>query len=48
MIVGGVESDKKEEAGPKAQLSPLGRAASCALDLFPVELRAKARKGEKL
>ena len=46
--IGGVESDKKEEAGPKAQLSPLGQAASCALDMFPLELRAKARKGEKL
>ena len=48
MVVGGVEADKKEEGGPKAQLSPLGSAASCALDLFPLELRAKARKGEKL
>jgi len=47
MVVGGVEADKKEEAGPKAKLSPLGSAASCALELFPLELRAKARKGEK-
>lgn len=48
MTVGGIESDKKEEAGPKAKLSPLGEAASCALDMFPVELRQKARRGEKL
>jgi hypothetical protein len=47
MNIGGVESDKKEEAGAKAQLSPLGQAALCALDMFPKELRAKARKGEK-
>lgn len=48
MAVGGVEADKKEEAGLKAKLSPLGEAASCALDMFPLELRQKARKGEKL
>ncbi|UPT74503.1 MAG: hypothetical protein M0D55_01825 [Elusimicrobiota bacterium] len=47
MNLGGVEADKKEEAGAKAQLSPLGQAASCALDMFPKELRAKARRGEK-
>jgi hypothetical protein len=47
MMITGVESDKKEEAGPKAKLSPLGAAADCAASMFPMELRSKARRGEK-
>lgn len=47
MMITAVEYDKKEEAGPKAQISDLGNAASCATDMYPKELRAKAKKGEK-
>ena len=46
MMIASIENDKKEEAGPKAQISDFGNAASCAADMYTKELRAKARKGE--
>jgi hypothetical protein len=47
MMINGVENDKKDDAGPKSKLSPLGEAAYCAAERFPKALRDKARKGEK-
>jgi hypothetical protein len=46
MMINAVENDKKEEAGPKAQISELGNAAECAARLYPKELREKAKKGQ--
>ncbi|MBI5246610.1 MAG: hypothetical protein HY923_05470 [Elusimicrobia bacterium] len=47
MMLFAVENDKKEEAGAKAKLSPLGEAAFCLANTFPKKIQIKARKGKK-